>query len=78
MENLSKDENKVELLRFLADVLSNEYNFIWDMSENCDNENVYFTRAYYKGYIEALHNIGKQNGLKPKCHNGTWYFSNMG
>lgn len=78
MENLSKDENKIELLRFLADVLSREYNHIWDMSENCENYNVYYNHAYYKGYFEALQNIGKQNGLKLKCHNGTWYFSNMG
>lgn len=75
MENLSKDEIKMQFLSWFASDLSCEYNRIWKMSENCENYSNYYNHAYYKGYFEALENIGRNNGLKLKLHNGEWYFS---
>ena len=78
MENLSKDEIKIQFLNWFVEDLGREYNHIWSMSENGENYNAYYNHAYCKGYFEALQNIGRRNGLKLKLHNGEWYFTNRG
>lgn len=74
MENLSKDENKLMIQGWLIKELGSEYNHIWNMSENCENYNAYFTQAYYKGCFDTIQNIAKRNGLTLKLHEGEWYF----
>ena len=74
MENLSKDEFKTVFVNRLAELLGEEYNHIWNLSENCENYSAYYTAAYYQGYHEAISNIGRRVGLTLKIHDGEWYF----
>ena len=74
MENLNKDEINSIIQRWLIVVLADEYNHIWNMSENGETYNAYYNHAYYIGCFDTIQNIAKRSGLILKLHNGDWYF----